>query len=292
MPEILGSDKPILGMPRKVAIPVLGVALVAVVYVVIRSRSQGGAIPRAQPEQGGNTGAIGGGGGGSVGGVYDAAPVNPIQQRLDQLYLERENFAYNVQQRQEDERQANYEIQHQEQQSTLDAFLSVLPNQIETQKSREAANQAGYQADVARAGYAEEAFNTARAGEEVVQRSIAGKSKVECPVGMHFVVNAEGGGQCQPLGGGGFSFKTLFSGIGNIAEGLLSGAASAAPGIGAGAAQVAARQAGLIPGIRRPSASTPPINPRTNGGTDASFEALHSPFSFTGSTSPQYPGIG
>lgn len=286
MPEGLTSGPKILGMPRKVAIPVLGVAVIAVVYVVIRGRSQGGSVPRMGTEDGGNTGVIGGGGGGGyIGGVEQTAPVNPIQEALDRLFFEREQFGYNIEQRKEGERQKEFEIAYEEKRSTLDKFLELLPFQLETQKSFEEAQQAGYQTERARAGYFEEAFETARAGEEVVQRSIAGKKKVECPVGMHFVVTADGGGACQPLGGGGFNLKTIFSGIGNIAEGIFKGAANAAPGVGAGALQGLAGQ--YIPGLgqKKPKAplATPGINPEP-------FDAT--PYRFSGSTELSYPGLG
>ncbi len=203
MPEGLTDGPKILGMPRKVAIPVLGVAVIAVVYVVIRSRSQGGAIPRPVPESGGDTGAIGGGGGGGyTGGVVNAPPADPLQEKLDRLYFEEENFKYNVSQRQEQERQANYEIQHEEQRSTLDAFLAILPNQIQTQKSREAANQAGYQADIARAGEEASYSNRAAALQNLVTGYIqAGKIKPECGKNESSYLDPNTGEwRCKPSG--------------------------------------------------------------------------------------------
>jgi hypothetical protein len=117
-------------------------------------------------------------------------------------------------------------------------------------------------------GYEQEAFKTAQAAQEVVTRSVEGKKKVECPVGMHLVVGADGIPQCQQKGGGGFNLSTVFGGIGQIAQGLFSGAAAAAPGIGYGAANAAATyglgQAGLNPSMpkRANQGFTPPIAPQ------------------------------
>lgn len=179
--EGLNEGGKILGMPRKVAIPVLGIAVIAVVYVVLRSRSQGGSTQASAPEQAGGTTGGGGGGGGYVGGYQDAAPVNPLQEKLDRLYFEKEQFGYNIQQRQEGERQANWEIQHQEQQSSLDTFRQLLPFQLETQKAYESAQQAAYGADTARAGEEAAYSNRGAALQNQVTGYIQkGQIKPEC----------------------------------------------------------------------------------------------------------------
>lgn len=291
MPEGLNEGGKILGMPRKVAIPVLGISVVVVAYVLLRRGSGAGNIPRAQPESGGDTGAIGGGGGGGGGfpSVTNAPPTNPVQEALDRLLFEREQFGYNIEQRKESERQREFEIGFEEQRSTLDKFLELLPFQLETQKQAEEARQAGYQAEEARGGYLEALFGRQAAEEAVIERSVKGKKKVECPPGMHLVVTPEGGAVCQPLGGGGFNFKTIFAGAGNALEAVTKGVTDvitgagrgAARGVEAGAEQYARTYVGGI-GSKRPAVGTPGISPKP-------LDAI--PYQFSGSTEPSYPGL-
>lgn len=258
-------------MPRKVAIPVLAVAALAVVYVVLRGRQAAG-VQRApaQPEQSP-------GGGGSGGGYVTAQPApNPTGDLLERLGYEREKFRLDVEGHKETERQAGAQLGYREQKSTLDAFLQLLPYQLQTQQEAQRTGQAGERLQQARLGTAQAGerlqvarFGTAQAGEELVARSVKKKKKVECPKGQHLVVLADGSAQCQDKGGHGFNFATITQGIGEFATGVWRGAASAAPGIGAAAAEYGAAQAGIVPGRTsgRPGVSTPGINPRPSDAT-------------------------
>lgn len=282
MPEDTPQGGKILGMPRKVAIPVLAVAAIVVVYfLVFRRKTGGGAIPRMEPEEGGGGGFFGGGGGGgspSLGQIVSAPPMNPWEEAMERLGFEREQFQYNIEQRRESERQKEFDIAFEEKRSTLDKFLELLPFQFETQREREAAEQAGFRAEQSRAGAEAAFFRTEEAAQNVIERSVRSKKKVECPKGEHLVVTPEGT-RCQPLGGGGFNLKTVFSGIGNIAEGLFTGAAAAAPGIGYGAARYGAAQAGIFGASSR------------RGKQTEDTRDTREPYQFTGDPSQLYGGL-
>lgn len=271
-------------MPRKVAIPVLGVAALLVVVMLLRRRGSQGATAATPGEPGGFTGAIGGGGytTPSLGEIITSTPVNPWQNARERLEFEKEQFDYNITQRKESERQREFEIRFEEERSTLDKFLELLPFQFETQRQREASLAAGYQADTARAGAEAEFFRTAEAAQKVITRHTETKKKVECPPGMHLVVTPESGATCQPLGGGGFNPATIIRGVGNFLEGFIGGAVGVAPSLGAGAAQYGAAQIGIIPGgtSSRARPGTPGINPEPR---DA--------YPYAGSTIPQYGGL-
>ena len=265
-----------LGMEPKTYLWVGGglVALI-VVYYVIKSRSGGqGAVA------GGDTGLASGGITGSSPVSY--APGAPdtagdaYQQQLNDLDVQAKTEALK-------EQKAMFDLQQQQGQQQL-GFLG---------RQNELALQGAQQEQQFQLGYEKSAYETAQAAQDVVTRSVKGKKKVECPVGMHLVVDASGTPQCQAKGGGGFNLSTLFGGIGQIATGLFSGAAAAAPGIGSGAANAAAGyglgQAGIPTGWQqqRPAQSpgqepyffTPPIAPR--GGTYSGRPSQPTPYSPT-----------
>jgi len=265
-----------------------GLVALIVVYYVIKSRSGGGGV---------SAGGESFGGGGGIGGSSPVsyAPGAPdtsgdrYQQQLNDL---------DVQARQEAlaEQKAMFGLQQEQAKQQIGLWGAQQTLLLEG-----AAKEQQYQL-----GYEQEAYRTAQAAQEVVTRSVKGKSKVECPKGMHLVVGADGTPACQEKGGGGFSLKTVFEGIGNIAEGLFTGAAAAAPGIGYGAANAAASyglsQAGIpnpsgynqtqarstLPGSPSPY-YTPPIAGRqpmpsritgANGSIESPFQTQQSPYQF------------
>jgi hypothetical protein len=228
-----------------------GLVALIVIYYVMRSRSGagGGAV-------GGDTGPLGGGIGGSSPVSYNpGAPDSSgdaYQKQLNDLDIQARQEALR-------EQQGMYELQQETGKQQL-GLWGAQQGLIYEGAKREQEFQLGYE---------QEAFRTAQAAQEVVTRSVKGKKRVECPPGMHLTVGADGTPSCQQKGGGGFSFSTIFGGIGNIVEGLFSGAAAAAPGIGYGAANAAAGygmgQAGIPiqPQRRAPVPYyTPPIAPR------------------------------
>jgi hypothetical protein len=150
-------------------------------------------------------------------------------QRMQQEDIVGRQLQNDLLRRQIDQQQAAFNLQQQEETQRWSIFSGVL----------------GAQADLQR-----QQFETARIAEGRLTEA-AKTAKTQCPVGMHLVNTPEEGLHCQPKGGGGFSFKTLFSGIGDIGRNFLQGAASAAGPIGASAAKYGATQAGIIPGRKR-----------------------------------------
>jgi len=234
-----------------------GFVVLLILYFVMRARSGGGEGAFASPDPN----AFGAGAGPSspvVSAVPDSAGDEYARQ-LNQLELETA---------QEGLRQGR---------AMFDLQESGYKQQLEFGQAQQSLYLEGVRAEQGyRLGYEQEAYRTAQAGQEVLGRSIKGKKKVECPKGQHLVVLADGSAACQEKGGGGFSFKTVFSGIGDIAEGLFGGAAAAAPGIGYAAAQYGAAQAGIVPGVQR----------RSRGRSQAPAPSYHPPFA----PSPVEPG--
>lgn len=224
-----------LGMEPKTWLWVGGglVALI-VVYYVMKSRSGAGAAAVG--------GDLGSGGPLSGGGIGGSSPVSyapgapdssgdAYQKQLNDLDIQARTEQLN-------EQKAMFNLQQGQASQQLD-FLG---------KQNALALQGAQQEQQYQLGYEQEAYKTAQAAQEVVTRSVQGKKKVECPVGQHLVVLADGTPQCQQKGGGGFNFSTLTGGIAGIVGGLLGGAAAAAPGIGYGAANAWAAGAGLPSG--------------------------------------------
>lgn len=252
MPKFLGME------PKTLLWVGGGLAALIAVYYVIKSRGGGGGAAA-----GGDTGGFGAGAGPSSPVSYNpGAPDtsgDAYQQQLNDL---------DVQARKEQLRQAqaSFDLQQETGKQQLGLWGAQQGLLFEGVK-REQEFQLGYE---------KSAYETAQAAQDVVTRSVKGKKKVECPVGQHLVVSADGTPTCQQKGGGGFNFSTLTGGIADFVGGFFQGAAAAAPGIGYGAAQYGAAQVGVIPG-RQPATPryTPPIapqrapipyNPKTNPG--------------------------
>jgi hypothetical protein len=238
-----------LGMEPKTWLWVGG-GLVALIVVYYAMRAKGG----------GGGGAVGGDQGLGGGGISGSSPVSyapgapdtsgdAYQQQLNDLDIQARQEALN-------EQRAMFELQQEQGKQEL-GLWGAQQNLLFEGARKEQQIQLGYE---------QAQYETAQAAQDVVTRSVKGKKKVECPPGMHLVVGADGTPSCQEKGGGGFSLKTIFGGLGNIAEGLFSGAAAAAPGIGYGAANAAAGyglgQAGLTrTGYGMPRAATPNYTP-------------------------------
>ena len=240
-----------LGMEAKTWLWVGGaLAAVLVVYYAIKARNgDAGGMPVGAPS-GGDWGPMGPSSPANQQPIPDSSGDEYARQ-LRELDLETQRNALS-------EQKAMFDLYQRQQNSALD-FWQVGQNLSLDRQRAEQSLQLGLE---------QEQFRTAQAAQEVVTRSVKGKKKVECPKGMHLVVLPDGSAACQEKGGGGFNIKTIFSGIGDIAEGLFSGAAAAAPGIGYGAAQYGAVQAGLAPRQLQPAQYgsgqqyyTPPIAP-------------------------------
>ena len=238
-----------LGMEPKTYLWVGGglIALI-VVYYVIRSRGGGAGV---------SAGGESFGGGGGIGGSSPVSYAPGAPDTAGDAYAKQLNDL-DIQMGQEAlrEQKAMFELQQEQGKQQLGLWGAQQSLLFEGARREQEISL----------GYEQEQFRTAQAAQEVVTRSVKGKKKVECPPGMHLVVGADGIPACQQKGGGGFSFSTIFSGIGNIAEGLFSGAAAAAPGIGYGAAQAAAGYGLNRAGVtqqpqRQPGYYTPPIAP-------------------------------
>jgi len=284
MPKFLGME------PKTLLWVGGGLAALIVVYYVIRSRS------------GGEGAAVGGDlGGGFSGGVGGSAPVsyNPgapdsggdaYQQQLNDLDIQARQEALR-------EQKGMYELQQEQNKQQLGLWGAQQSLLFEGAR----------QEQQFQLGYEQEAYRTAQAAQEVVTRSVKGKKKVECPVGQHLVVLADGTPACQDKGGGGLSFGTIFGGVGNILEGLFSGAAAAAPGIGYGAANAVAANAGIYkpPSFAQtpqraaqPAPSMPRFTPPINSGgagysLDYSSQHAQAPNNpgYAGNTMEQFPRI-
>jgi hypothetical protein len=240
MPRIFGQE--VSGKTLWIVLGVIAAGVAVVVYVRSRGGTaapEGAALPAPAD--------FGGGGGGYAVPAPSSGAADSYNAELQNVQLEAAKFGLE---------QQKQEAAEQKRQFDLADELTAAYNQMQ-------AALFGQQTQVgaAQAAYAEEQYRTAQAAQEVVTRSVKGKKKVECPVGEHLVVLADGTPACQAKGGGGFNFSTIFSGIGQIATGLFQGAAAAAPGIGYGAANAYA--APYTGGPRRPY--TPPIAPSYQG---------------------------
>lgn len=230
---------------------VLGALGIGVLFAVLNSK-KGGSIPQPVP-QGGGLPAGGGGGGFMVSAPEQIADA--YTQRMQNEDVIGRQLQNDFLRRQIDQTQAAFDLQQREETERWGIFSGVLGAQADLQQAQ---------------------FNTARIAEGRLSEA-AKTAKMQCPVGMHLVNTPEEGLHCQQKGGGGFSFKTVFSGIGDIARNFLQGAASAAGPIGAGAAQYGAAQAGILPSAGRQGAQggypsyTPAFNP------NASRPALQTP---------------
>jgi len=236
MPRIFGQE--IQGKTLWIILGVIAAGVAVVVYVRSRgSVDTGGAVPQAPPDEG-----VGGGGGG---GIPVAAPSadagDNYNTALKQVQLDAAKFGLDQERMEAVERQRQYDLSAELQKGYNNLQLALFGQQQQVGESQ--------------ARYASEYYRTAEAAQDVITRSVQGKKQVECPPGQHLVVTPKGGASCQAKGGGGFSFKTVFTGAGDVLRGIFQGAAAAAPGIGYGAAQYGAAQAGVLPGGR-------PVAPR------------------------------
>jgi hypothetical protein len=235
MPEVI----PGTGLDKKQAIIVGGVGLLGVGLILwIRSRSSGTVPEAAFPSDEG----FGGGGGGIPMAVSapNEAQASWYEQQLQAADIEAAKLQNEYLGQQMRQQASQFELQQEERRFETGIFQGI------------------------QRAYAE--LETTTLG---TLNQAAKKAKVQCPKGEHLVNTPEGGLHCQPKGGGGFSFKTLFTGVGEIARGFLGGVAQAAPGIGYGAAQYGAVEAGLLPGRNQSPARQrrtgrpmiPPYNP-------------------------------
>ena len=240
MPRIFGQE--VSGKTLWIVLGVIAAGVAVVVYV--RSRAGAAPVDVGAPGMPADTG--GGGGGYAV-----PAPTQDTaagyNSALQDVQLEAARFGLEQQKQQAAEQQRQFDLADQ-----LSGAYNQMQMALFGQQTQVGASQAAYAA---------EQYRTYEAAQEVVTRSVKGKKKVECPVGQHLVVLADGTPTCQAKGGGGFNFSTIFTGIGQIATGLFQGAAAAAPGIGYGAANAYA--APYTGGARRPY--TPPIAPTYQG---------------------------
>lgn len=230
-----------------------GFAVLLVLYFVMRSRSGAGEGAFASPDAN-NFGA----GAGPSSPAQNTMPVQAPDSAGDEYARQLNQLELETAQEQARQQRAMFDLQQSGYQQQLQFGQAQQSLYLEGARAEQGFRLGLEEKQYAGAGYA----------QDVVNRSIQGKKKVECPKGQHLVVLADGSAACQEKGGGGFSFKTVFSGIGDIAEGLFGGAAAAAPGIGYAAAQYGATQAGLIPGARQ----------QPTGRSQAPIPSYHPPF--------------
>lgn len=221
MPKFLGME------PKTLLWVGGGLAVLIVVYYVIKSRGGGGGAAA-----GGDLTGLGGGIGGSSPVSY--APGAPdtagdaYAKQLNDLDIQARQEALN-------EQRAMFQLQQEEGKQQL-GLWGAQQNLLFEGAKKEQEFQLGYE---------KSQYETAQAAQDVVTRSVKGKKKVECPVGQHLVVLADGTPQCQQKGGGSGPGEWI-SQVGQVLTGLLSGGVAAAPGIGYAAAQYGAAQAGVI----------------------------------------------
>lgn len=234
MPVIFGSE--VSGKTIWIVLGVIGAGVAVVVYARSRGAEEAGA-PMAPADFGG-----GGGGGIPVAAPSDSAAAS-YNARLEDVQIRAAEFALEQGRTEAGQQARQFDLMLTLNKAYTDFQMALFGQETQVGASRAA---------------------TQIAGERIVQRSISGRRKVQCPRGEHFVVLADGSTACQPLGGPGFSFKTVTSGIADIVGGVFRGAGEAAPGIGYGAATAYAGRAGIVPRPRpasRPPTFTPGINP-------------------------------
>ena len=209
MPD--GQDRKILGMPRRIAIPVLvgGVAVIALLFLFRRRGGPPEAVAAPVPAEEGLP--LAGGGGAVV-----AAPYDPFEAFRERLGAEREAFELESARRREEQELRGRELGLERAQFEFEIYRR---EQEAVSPFRTAAEQRALEAEAAR-----EALATTEARRLEERARTAG---IKCPPGMHPVVMPGIGLTCRPLSGARVGTKPLITGIGEAVQRGLTGGVEA-----------------------------------------------------------------